>query len=230
MKRGLLTTTLLAAGALWSCGGDTSGPAIPQTSAEVTDPAGDTYGSGAVRWDLTAMKITRDAAGITLQLDFSRNVISPMSGDTTAVIGYVGFDVDQDSTTGPLSSTVDEFRPDPTGSTGLGVEYELTLVGYAADSTVAVLDSAGVAGRVKPVFNGNRITVRIPKAFLGNDDGFLNAAAIVGNNHSPNDIIPENGHLTLNGMGPVAPYRPYVSALRAGPLERRVWGRTGGSD
>lgn len=197
MKRARLTTTLLVAGTLWSCGGDTSGPGTTETTAQVTDPTGDTYGSGAVHWDLTAMTITRDADGITLMLDFSNSVISPTSGDTTAVIGYVGFDVDQDSTTADLASIVDEFRPG-TGSTGLGVDYEIELVDYAQDSTVTVTGSAGTTGRVKPVFSGNRVTVRIPRALLGNDDGFLNAAAIVGNNHSPNDIIPENGHLQLS--------------------------------
>lgn len=172
----------------------------------MTDPTGDTYGSGVVRWDLTGFTITRDADGITVQLDFPRDVISPTSGDTTAMIGYVGFDVDQDSTTGDLASIVDEFRPD-SGSTGLGVEYEIELVDYAQDSTVTVTGSSGTTGRVKPVFSGNHITVRIPRALLGNDDGYLNAAAIVGNNHSPNDIIPESGHLTLSGMGQAATQR-----------------------
>jgi hypothetical protein len=220
MKRARLTTTLLVAGALWSCGGDTSGPVTLETTAQVTDPMGDTYGSGVVHWDLTAMTITRDADGITLMLDFSNSVTSPTSGDTTAVIGYVGFDVDQDSTTADLASIVDEFRPDAAGSTGLGVDYELELVDYAQDSTVTVTGSAGTTGRVKPVFSGNRVTVRIPKALLGNDDGFLNAAAIVGNNHSPNDIIPEHGHLKLGGTGTVAAYRLQVSALRI----REEWG------
>src|SRR5512144_1717250 len=207
MKRARLTTTLLVAGTLWSCGGDTSGPGTTETTAQVTDPTGDTYGSGAVHWDLTAMTITRDADGITLMLDFSNSVISPTSGDTTAVIGYVGFDVDQDSTTADLASIVDEFRPDTAGSTGLGVDYELELVDYAQDSTVTVTGPAGTTGRVKPVFSGNRGAVRIPKALLGNDDGFRNAAAIVGNNHSPNDIIPESGHLKLSQAPSAAPSR-----------------------
>jgi hypothetical protein len=193
-----LTTTLLVAGALWSCGGDASGPGTLEATAQVADPTGDTYGSGVVHWDLTDMTITRDEGGITLELDFSRAVISPTSGDTTAVIGYVGFDVDQNAATADLASIVDEFRPDTIGSTGLGVDYELQLVDYAQDSTVTVTGSSGTTGRVKPVFSGNRVPVRIPRALLGNDDGFLNAAAIVGNNHSPNDIIPENGHLQLS--------------------------------
>lgn len=200
MKRGLSMVTLLSACALWSCGGDPAGPGSGATTARVTDPTGDTYGTGAVRWDITAMAITRDADGITLMLDFSSNVISPTSGDTTAVIGYVGFDVDQDSATADLASIVDQFRPAGSGSTGLGVDYELELVDYDQDSTVTVTSPTGITGRVKPVFSGKRVTVRIPRALLGNDDGFLNAAAIVGTSRSPNDVIPDNGHLTVRAM------------------------------
>jgi hypothetical protein len=213
VKRGLLAA-LVVVGASWSCS-DASGPGSGSATAHVTDPTGDTYGTGVVGWDLTDMTITRDTGGITLLLDFASNVISPASGDTTAMIGYVDFDIDQDSTTGSLGSVVDGFRPN-TGSTGMGVEYELIMVGYGADSSVIVIDSVGTTGRVKPVFNGKRVTVRIPKALLGNDDGYLSAAAIVGDINSPSDIIPENGHLSLSGPGSMTAYMPTVSANRSG--------------
>jgi hypothetical protein len=87
---------------------------------------------------------------------------------------------------------------------------------FAEDSTVAVLDAVGaVAGRVKPVYTGRRVTMRIPKALIGNDDGFVNAAAIVGNSTLPTDFVPKAGHLTLAGANQVA-------SLGAGALLRRV--------
>src|SRR2546422_2174574 len=49
-------------------------------------------------------------------------------------------------------------------------------------------------GSVRPRFQGRRITVRVPRALLGNDDGFLNAATVVGSESEPTDIAPENGH------------------------------------
>src|SRR3989449_1991200 len=101
-------------------------------------------------------------------------------GGANVVVGFVDFDTDQDSTTG-TASAVDVFRPDG-GSTGMGVEYYVDLFAYNADSTVFVYDAlAGTpTGSVRPRFQGRRITVRVPRALLGNDDGFLNAATVVG--------------------------------------------------
>ncbi len=197
MRKGHLAALLTVLGFL-GCSentGPASGTADPNT-VQVTDPAGDTFGAGGVHWDVTALTISRDTGGITVVLDFTRNLISPVSGDTNAMIAYVDFDVDQDSTTG-RPAQADEFRP-RAGSTGMGSDYTLELSNYSADSMVHVVDSSSVStGLVKPVFSGNRVTVRIPKAMIGNDDGYLNAAAVVGRIARPSDIIPENGALSL---------------------------------
>jgi hypothetical protein len=199
-------------------------PAPAATTATVADPVGDTFGTAVVRWDMTALTITRDTAGITVKLDFANDVISPTSGDTTAMIGFVDFDVDQNPATG-VTATVDEYRPG-SGSSGMGSDYQLVLLGYAADSSVAVNDSKGVpTGRVKPVFSGRGVTIRIPKAMLGNDDGLLNAAAIVGSGSRPSDIIPENGHLTLGATQSSGVRRPAVATLRAASSGARTTSR-----
>jgi hypothetical protein len=144
------------------------------------------------------MTIARDPDGITVQLDFSSDLVAPTSGDAGAMIGFVDFDTDQEAGTG-ITTTVDEFRSPLPGATGMGMDYELGLTTYALDSTVAVTDALGwVTGRVKPVFRGRQVTIRIPKRLLGGDDGFLNAAAIVGTAGRPSDIIPEDGHLQLS--------------------------------
>lgn len=201
--RNVVVVTLALAG-LWACGagyGPTSPADVPPavTAMEtVVDPSGDTFLRGTgVQWDVTAFTVARDTGGITVSLDFSSDVISPMSGDSTAIIGDVELDLDQDSVSGG-GSVVDAFRH-ATGSTGLGVDLTIDLTRYAADSSVAVFDSlAVVKGRVRPVFAGHRIAIRIPRALIGNDDGFLNAAAIMGSAKSPTDIVPNNGHLTLS--------------------------------
>jgi hypothetical protein len=167
-------------------------------SATVVDENGDTFPSSGVPWDLTALTIARDAGGITAHLDLSRDVIAPTSGDVSAVIGFLDLDLDQNPATGGIA-VADEFRTDG-GSTQLGVDARVDLSEFAGDFTVAVSDSHGiVVGRVRPVFDGRRITIRIPRALLGNDDGFLNAAAIVGSAGRPSDFVPNSGHLTLDG-------------------------------
>lgn len=198
LRMGLAMT--LVAGALSSCGGDSLGPAAGAVTARVADPVGDTYGVDSHRWDVTALAIARDSGGITVQLDFSRTVISPVGGDSNAMIASVEFDTDQDSFSG-FTSTVDDFRPN-FASTGIGGEFQLSLFSYAADSSVPVFNAfGGEVGRVKPLFRGKRVSIRIPRAILGGDDGFLNAAAIVGTLNSPSDIIPETGHLELDPPG-----------------------------
>jgi hypothetical protein len=170
-------------------------PTTDENTTTVSDPIGDVFGSGAVQWDATALTLTRDPGGITVAIDFSSDLVSPTSGDPAAMMGFVEFDVDQNAATG-VASTVDEFRPN-NGSTGMGTDYALVLSNYASDSSVAVIDAMGsLIGRVKPVFDARRVTIRIPLALLGGDDGRLNAAAIVGVRGVPSDIVPEDGHLT----------------------------------
>jgi hypothetical protein len=188
----------MVAAILGGCNSDPSGPGSGEAKANVTDPSGDTFGSGGISWDLTGMTITREIGGITVLLEFSNDLISPISGDPNAMIGFVDFDVDQDPTTG-TATTVDQFRPPP-GLTGMGKEYQLALFNYAVDGTVTIFNSLGSpVGQVEPLFSGRQVSIRIPGALLGDDDGFLNAAAIVGNLARPSDIIPERGHLQLGG-------------------------------
>lgn len=166
------------------------------TTATAADPTGDTFGGGGVQWDVTSLTIQRDTAEVTVLLEFTADLISPVTGDPTAMVAFVDLDIDQDSTTG-LRAIADEFRTDG-GSTGLGADYLLNLGVYATDSTVVLLDREGVeVGRVKPVFTGRRLTVRIPKTLLGGDDDGLNAAVIVGRTGGPTDIVPDAGHLKL---------------------------------
>lgn len=210
-RRGLLALLAFTL----ACGGSYDGPTAPATgntgggggdpvpgNGLVTrmeaDPIGDTFhNTGGKQWDLIAFTVSRDTGGVTAKLDFTANVLSPMSGDTTAIIGFVEFDLDQNLATGG-ESVVDHFRLDG-GSTTLGVDATVDMSQFAADSTVAVYDSqTRVTGRIKPLFEGRSITIRVPRAMLQNDDGFLNAATIIGAIHRPTDFTPQVGHLTLD--------------------------------
>jgi plastocyanin len=167
-------------------------------TATAADPAGDTFGGGGVQWDVTSLTLRADTADVTVLLDFSADLISPVTGDPAAMVAFVDLDIDQDSTTG-LRAIADEFRTDG-GSTGLGADYLLNLGVYAMDSTVALIDREGVeVGRIKPVFTGRRLTARIPKTLLDDDDDALNAAVIVGRTGGPTDIVPNTASLTLRG-------------------------------
>jgi hypothetical protein len=216
-------TSLIVSLLLLACSGNSTGPDGGLT-ATATDPSGDTYGVLAVQWDLTALTITRDSGGIDFTIDFTSNVLSPMSGDSDAVYGEIDFDTDQNIATG-TTSFVDVFG---SGSTGMGVDYVLDLFDYKADSMVPVLkynpsDSTYFTiDSLRPVFSGKRISGRIPRSALGNDDGFLNAAVVVGTLREPTDIAPNSGHLKVGGTAPAGPEMRSVTALRGIP-PREKW-------
>jgi len=216
----LVLITLLAA-----CGSDSAGPGTPPLTVTTTDPSGDTYGSLAVQWDLTALTLTRDTGGIDFAIDLSSNALSPVSGDSDAVYGEIDFDTDQSITTG-TTSYVDVFGP---GSSGMGVDYVVDLFDYTPDSLIPVLrynpsDSTySTVYSFRPTFSGKRISGRIPRSALGGDDGFLNAAIIVGTLREPTDIAPNSGHLKVGGTGSAAvPSRVLVSRAAN---RHRIWGR-----
>jgi hypothetical protein len=177
--------------------GSGPGPGSGSITRTASDPAGDTFNNRGTAWDVTAFTVTRDSAGITVTLQFTVPIIAPTSRDSNAMIAILDFDTDQDSTTGN-PATIDEFRRD-SATSGMGSDFQVPLADFDADSTVPVFnESATMTGRVKPVYSGNKVSVRIPRALLGNDDGYLNAAAIVGTQASPSDIVPERGHLELS--------------------------------
>lgn len=195
-------------------------PPAVQASRTVADPLDDTFHTGGLQWDLTALTVSRDTGGITILLDFSSDVVSPTSGDSSAIVGVVDLDVDQDPATGALS-LVDEIRTD-SGRTGMGVDAEIVLFSYAPDSSVVVIGPhATVGGRVKPVFQGHRISIRLPRAMLDNDDGNVNAAAIIGRLGRPTDFAPNAGHLTLGEASSLLARG--ASSLEASPVAR-AWG------
>ena len=187
--------------ALSACSHSSTGPRTSSLTAKATDPSGDTYGTLPVQWDLTGLTLTRDTSGIDFAIDLTSNVQSPVSGDSDAVYGEIDFDTDQSITKG-TTSFVDVFGP---GTSGMGVDYVLDLFDYTPDSLVPVLrynpnDSTySTVYSLRPTFSGKRISGRIPLSALGNDDGFLNAAVIVGTLREPTDIAPNAGHLKVGG-------------------------------
>jgi hypothetical protein len=171
-----------------------------RVSSTVTDPVGDTFAAAGTRWDLTALTIVRDHEAITARLDFTSDVVSPATGNPSAAIALLGFDLDQDAATG-IPSVVDEFRHDG-GATGLGVDAYVSFGQLDADGSAPVLDAQGrELGRVVPAFEDAHIVVDIPLALLADDDGFVSAAAIVGIVGSPTDFAPNAGHLALSPPG-----------------------------
>ena len=206
-RASVLASLSLFVGAM-ACSRSSDVPSMPDVAADpmtasIFDPAGDTFGlPGGTQWDLTTFSITRETDGISVRLDFVNDVAMPLPGDPNALVGLVELDLDQNRATGKLGY-VDQLRKDG-GATGLGVDAALNLSQIAADSTLVVYDMGGnPTGSAKVAIGGHRLTIRVPSAQLGNDDGYVDAAVIVGNQgHSPTDLAPQTGHLSLQPPAP----------------------------
>ena len=207
---------LLGGWLLVACGNDGTGPA-PGPTATVTDAVADTFGTptpGYVQADLTALTVTHAADAVTITLTYARPV--PRSTAMDRVLTYVDLDTDQNPATGFTGAT-DQSRPG-SGSTGLGVDY---LLAFDSLVSVRVMDGSVVGteiGKISPTVSGNRVTIRVPLALIGSDDGYLDVAAVVGRmGMGPTDIIPDDGHLSLDLPGSASSPFPATPAVRATP-------------
>lgn len=194
----MLLTTLALAGAL-ACG-DTSSPITADTgpsTASLTDPVGDTFGSVDPQWDVTALTVTRTPDGIIVRIDFVNDIAPPVRGDPTGLIGEVELDLDQNPATGHAAIT-DGIRTDR-GTTGLGVDASIVFGPSFGDSSVVTDTEMFEVGRVETFYAGHRVTIKVPRVMLNDDNGWLNAAVVVGHSNSATDFAPQAGHLTVGG-------------------------------
>lgn len=252
MKRALSAFAMMSGVALSGCHKDSTSPTqtptpTPPTYPKVTaaDPVGDTIGvpvAGIVQPDLTSISATHDSLDLVVTLTFSSAVTPSNSADAAhAVGGFIDLDTDQNANTGvggSVGSFTDLFRPDTSNSAGLRIEYVVTLFVDSAGLATVVNEVSGTdVGAITPTFSGSTVTLRIPLALIGHDDGNVNLAAIVGTvtgfvgangepEGEPTDLVPNLGHVQLGGTGAMA---ARTAAASGDPQvqhpARRLWGR-----
>ncbi|MBI3792538.1 MAG: hypothetical protein HY275_16880 [Gemmatimonadetes bacterium] len=170
---------------------------LHEAAGVTIDPVGDTLGAGLRQWDITRLAVTQQTDSTVVELDLTATVITRVAGDSTGLLGFIDFDIDQDSTTG-RQSAVDSYRHDG-GSSGMRAEYTIVLGNVAPDSSMSVADvNFRSVGRVKPRIDGARLTFRVPNALIGAHAGLLNASAVVGATGGPSDFAPNTGHLATH--------------------------------
>ncbi len=189
--------------------------------AGVGDVIGDTYetaaSDGLVAPDLTALAAWREAGNLVVVLGFADIVNSDDVGGPNTVFGIIDFDSDQNAATGDTPGT-DAFRPGA-GSTNMGRDFYVSL-SMGGTGMYSIIETSGftVTGTVVPEFFGDGFALTIPLTMLGNDDGVVNMATVVGTQPEPTDISPEDGNLATGpAPGPVS-----AAGLRA--TVKRKWG------
>ncbi|HEY5648749.1 MAG TPA: CFI-box-CTERM domain-containing protein [Nitrospiria bacterium] len=175
---------------------------IPSVSATVSDPAGDAFGGGP---DIIKATATATPSVLTVSLDFLTPVTPAGSGGIDDLLGFIDLDTDQDSATGAAFPWDGLRLPDPTG---IGPEYTVDLGTYdPVTGTADVLNALTRApvGEATVIFSGLLVTVEVPLSVIGDDDGLMNIAILVGNPDFPvTDFVPDRGFLESSlGSAPV---------------------------
>jgi hypothetical protein len=182
----------------------------PILTEQVNDPVGDTFGSGPVQIDMTYFSAFYTATELIISVSFKDPVSLPDSGQPNAVIGYVDFDTDRNPATGAISH-VDIFSP---YASGLGVEYYASFDDYSSVThDTGIYDSGdNLVGRARVSFEAKSFTMKIPLALIGNSNGYLNTATVIGTLDEATDAAPNEGFIS-SSPPPVVPALSEWSAL-----------------
>lgn len=154
------------------------------------DPLGDTFGTGAVQIDILSAEAVFDSTNLHLALLFADAISAPSLGADNSVIGFIDLDTDQDAATG-VTSWQELFAPDPPSPLGdefyVDIESESFHPGF-----VDVYDApeSMIAGTVPVNFASSSMSMTIPLALLGADDGLLNYGVVVGTFAEATDEFP----------------------------------------
>jgi len=147
---------------------------------------GDSSGDGGPV-DIVEIRGISSLSSLELQFVFA----SPLNPNDFG--GYLGLDTDQNPGTGIA-------LPFGLGGQDVGCEYFVVLFDLA-NNVVSVFDqNSSFVGNAITIVESNSFRFVIPNSMLGNDDGIMNLAAVVGNNSGPTDWIPDTGHGTV-GLG-----------------------------
>jgi hypothetical protein len=190
----LLASSALAAPATpidgWSAERPSRGGQAVKSS--LTDPVEDTFGFVDSDIDLVGFSARIEGGALAFVIDFAVPIDAPGSGGANEINGYIDIDADQNGATGdaPFVDVLTTFV------TGMGNEYYVDLGAFDA-GTVAVWDDVtdSQVGSAPAVFDGSTLTVRVPLSLLGNDDGFVHTAVLVGTPTLPTDAAPNGGFL-----------------------------------
>ena len=169
----------------------------PPPASTYDEPAGDTFGSGDVRHDITEIRV-RDGS-VVFRVAFDGQILPNTSENMEkqrVVTGYIEIDADQNPETG-LTPIYNEFAE---GQVDLGIEYRIDLwtVEEGESGLVVTVAPTGEAqGTEVPIsFEESAFEVSVPLSALGSDDGDFDFNLILGTTAEPTDVA---GPFTYEG-------------------------------
>ncbi|HXG69581.1 MAG TPA: hypothetical protein VNJ04_03100 [Gemmatimonadaceae bacterium] len=175
-----------------------------------SDPAGDTLAdprgrSGPQAIDLLEIMGIYKADSLIMTLRFAAPIRPAAAQVPNSLAGLLELDTDENVSTGTPPFTNNEG-----GNAPLGVDYTITL--NSIDSTTVQISSS-VGGfppfRARAEYSGSSLTIRLPLALIGNDDGNFKFAGLIGAPARPTtDVAPNAGVYTARRPGTSAQMAP----------------------
>lgn len=162
------------------------------------DIAGDTLsntGNNAnAAHDIRMVSARYTPGWVILVFRFSRQIISSAGQVAAGLFGQIDIDADESVSTG-LPPLMNAFG----GNATQGAEYSISL--FELDSVSApvyneTFTSSTYMGRARVRFDADSVSISIPLAKFGNDDGNMTITAIVGTQDRPTDYAPNTGVIT----------------------------------
>jgi hypothetical protein len=140
-------------------------------AAEVSDPSGDTFGTGgAVQLDISSTDAQLTSTALIITVEFYTPILPPSADAPNSVFGFIWLDTDQNASSGV----------EPTA--GLGAEIEVVL-GDEADTPGQVgiypLTFSIILGDAPISFTATSFVVTVPLTKLY-DDGLVNYFVLIG--------------------------------------------------
>jgi subtilisin family serine protease len=158
----------------------------------INDPIGDATGP----IDVGTVRAGSDGTTVvSMALDFSPS--TPIG----QAVGYVFLDTDEDPSTGVPATDLAGL---PTQD--IGAEYFLDLfLTHDSDPVVLIVDTSTfeVVAAVPVSFAGQSMLFDLPIEALGNDDGNIATAMVLGDFNAPYDWAPDIGHGTIQPFSEV---------------------------
>lgn len=194
---------LPAALLLAACGAAPTEPGADKApfDFEFADPAADTIPPRAGTpadappgADLVQVRGRVERDHIVLVLQFGEPVVPWSRGAANSLDGFLDLDLDESAATGtPGAGGAAGSAP------GLGAEFYLDLRDPRAGRMVLIEPAARRFVLVPARFEGTSVTIEIPRAELGNDDGEFRMGVVIGVPGRPiTDVAPNSGNYAVH--------------------------------
>ncbi len=191
---------------------------VPSATAEIVDAVGDMFGPAT--FDVVSISTARTSTALTITVLFD-SATPPVLPAANAVAGpgdlagFIDFDVDESSTTGFASANATYCPCTPISAIGSDLFVSLFQRNAAGNYDVISATTLVDVGDAAPAVSGSALTLTIPLADLGGDDGVTNLSSVLGDFLGPTDCMPDEGAAVTTSLDHPQGIEPEIDQIHA---------------